>query len=75
VPGGPAVVICAMLKKEVGFSLRTRDPATGKERNNIAITQLERLYDAIREGPRPLTRKQVVALAGLVYGLRSRRRG
>jgi hypothetical protein len=28
VPGRPAVVVHITLKKEVGFSLRTRDPAT-----------------------------------------------
>src|SRR5262245_20011891 len=67
VPGGPPVVIRATLKKEVGFSLRTRDPAAAKERTSIATAQLERLYEAIRNGPRSLTRKQVVALAGLVY--------
>jgi integrase len=67
VPDGPPVVVQTTLKKQVGFSLRTRDPAVAKERTSIATAQLERLYDDIRKGPHPLTKKQVVALAGLVY--------
>ena len=49
------------------FSLQTRDPATAKERTSLATAHLERLYVAIRQGPRPLTNKEAVALAGLVY--------
>ena len=65
--GDPPLVVRTKLEREVKFSLQTRDPATAKERTGIATAQLERLYDAIRNGPCPLTRKQVVALAGLVY--------
>jgi uncharacterized protein DUF6538 len=66
-PGGPSIFVQAKLQREVKFSLQTRDPAIAKERTGMASAQLERLYEAIRKGPRPLTHKEVVALAGLVY--------
>jgi integrase len=65
--GEPAVTVNATLRGQAKFSLHTRDPATAKERTGIATAQLERLYSAIRNGPRPLTHKEVVALAGLIY--------
>jgi hypothetical protein len=51
----------------VKFSLQTRDPATAKERTGLATAQLERFYEALRVGPRRLTRKQVLALSGELY--------
>ena len=53
--GEPAVTVKATLRREVKFSLYTRDPATAKERTGIATAQIERLYSAIRNGRRPLT--------------------
>jgi len=66
-PGGPAIVVQATLREHIKFSLRTRDPATAKARTGIASAQLERLYSAIRNGPRSLDHKEIVALAGLAY--------
>jgi integrase len=67
VSGEAAVIVRATLRGQVKFSLQTRDPATAKERTGLATAQLERIYAAIRTGPRPLTHKEVVALAGLAY--------
>jgi integrase len=65
--GEAATVVRAALRGQVKFSLQTRDPATAKERTGLATAHLERLYAAIRSGPRSLSHKEVVALAGLVY--------
>jgi hypothetical protein len=65
--GEPAMVIRTTLRGQVKFSLQTRDPATAKERNGLATAQLERLFEALRNGPQRLTRRQVVALAGELY--------
>jgi integrase len=65
--GEPAIAVQATLREHVKCSLQTRDPITAKERTGVASAQLERLYSAIRNGPRALTHKEVVALAGLAY--------
>jgi hypothetical protein len=48
----------------VKASLRTREPAICKQRHSAALAYLKRYWQALREGPRHLTHKQVVALAG-----------
>jgi integrase len=65
--GEAAVVVRGTLRGQVKFSLQTRDPATAKERTGLATAHLERLYAAIRSGPQPLSHREIVALAGLVY--------
>src|SRR5262245_23899484 len=61
------LAVSARLGKEVKFSLRTRDPSVAKERHATATAHLERLYEALRKGPVPLTPKQRVALSGVLY--------
>jgi hypothetical protein len=61
------LAVSARLGKEVKFSLRTRDPSVAKERTAMATAHLERLYEALRKGPVPLTPKQRVALSGILY--------
>ena len=48
----------------MGLSLRTRDPAEAKRRHSQAQAYLQSVWQALREGPGPLTNKQVHALAG-----------
>ena len=52
---------------KVAFSLRTKDPAVARARFTPAYAALVRHFDAVRAGPKPLTHKQLVALAGDVY--------
>ena len=51
----------------VMFSLRTRDPAEAKRRHSQAQAYLQGVWQALRDGPKPLTNKQVHALAGDTY--------
>ena len=66
-PGDRPLVVRTQLRKQVKFSLQTRDPAIAKERTGLATAQLERLYEAVRKGPQRLPQKQRVALAGELY--------
>lgn len=67
--GDDPITVTATLGREVKFSLRTSDPSVAKQRTATAIAQLEALYAALRVGPRPLTRRQRIALAGDLYKL------
>ena len=53
--------------ERVFLSLRTRDPGAAKARFMETYGALMRHWEAVRAGPRPLTHKQVVALAGEAY--------
>ena len=52
---------------EVGFSLDTRDPAEAKTREALAIAHLDLVWEAMRHGPRSLTKREAVALSGELY--------
>jgi integrase len=64
--GGGAVLI-GPKTEHTKASLRTREPAIAKQRHSAALVYLERYWEALRSGPRHLTHKEVVALAGVVY--------
>lgn len=49
------------------LSLRTRDPETAKRRTALIAGHLHQLARAVTEGPRPLSQRQAVALAGDIY--------
>jgi hypothetical protein len=67
-PADPPIIVHAALgRTQVRFSLRTRDPAVAKQRQGLATAQFEKLCEAIRNGPRPLTHRQRVALSGVLY--------
>jgi integrase len=51
----------------VKVSLDTKDPGEAKNRYREADMALRRFWDAARNGPQPLSQKQIQALAGLVY--------
>ncbi len=52
----------------VQLSLRTRDPREAKARQGTVTAHLERVWRGLREGPRRLTHRETIALAGEVYG-------
>ncbi len=52
---------------EITVSLRTRDPRESKERQTIVDAYLNGIWQALRDGPKRLTHKQVQALAGEAY--------
>jgi hypothetical protein len=64
--GGSAVRV-GKHSEHVKASLRSREPATVKQRHSAALGYLERYWEALRKGPRHLTNKQIIALAGKVY--------
>ncbi|MBJ3777132.1 tyrosine-type recombinase/integrase [Acuticoccus mangrovi] len=52
---------------ELWFSLGTRDPAEAKVREAAALADLDRTWEALRNGPIRLTKREAVALAGEIY--------
>ncbi|MGO7837067.1 DUF6538 domain-containing protein [Rhizobium johnstonii] len=52
---------------EITCSLRTRDPQEAKERHTTAAAYVDSVWQALREGPKRLTQKQIVGLAGEAY--------
>lgn len=52
---------------DVRVSLRTSDPSEAKQRHSIASAYLSSVWESVRNGPKPLTMKQVSALAGKAY--------
>ncbi|MDJ0933538.1 DUF6538 domain-containing protein [Breoghania sp.] len=53
----------------VKVSLRTKDVSEAKERHRKASAALDDVWEAIRSGPKPLSFKQIQALAGEFYRL------
>nr|WP_245514640.1 MULTISPECIES: DUF6538 domain-containing protein [unclassified Mesorhizobium] len=53
--------------KTVKVSLDTKDPAEAKRRHREADAALHEYWQRFREGPKPLSNKQVQALAGILY--------
>lgn len=51
----------------VKASLRTKDVAEAKERYTKASAALHEFWQSVRSGPKPLTHKQIHALAGETY--------
>lgn len=66
-PGEADIIVSVKVGKEVTFSLRTRDPALVMQRQAAALLQVERQFAALRQGPQPLTKKDRVAISGLLY--------
>jgi integrase len=52
---------------EVSFSLRSRGPAETKQRQAEAQAYLHSIWQGLRDGPRQLSHKQILALAGEAY--------
>ncbi len=54
-------------KTHINISLGTADRATAKAKCGEVTASVERQLKAFREGPKPLTAKQITALSGIVY--------
>lgn len=69
IPVGDEVLHIVVSSKatEIQGSLRTRDPSEAKERQTVALAYLDSVWQSLREGPKRLTHKRVVALAGEAY--------
>lgn len=66
--GGEVVRLTISEKaKDVRVSLRTSDPLEAKSRQAAAIEYLNGIWRSVREGPKRLTHKEAIALAGEVY--------
>ena len=64
-----AITVAAKVGDCLKFSLRTRDPVAAKARHGAALSCANKLFAGIRNGPRPLTLRQIVALSGDVFRL------
>lgn len=51
-------------KSEVTFSLRTRSTEVAKARTGLAEAHLQTFFDGLKQGPKQLTKKEAVAIAG-----------
>lgn len=65
--GAAAQVQITEKTKVVQFSLRTRDPVEAKVREVAALAHLNGVWQSLRDGPRRLTHRQVVAISGEAY--------
>lgn len=65
--GAERINVRAKIGTHVEFSLRTNDASLVKLRHGAALEQFERTCAAYRGGPRALTHKQRVELAGILY--------
>lgn len=54
-------------RTHISISLKTADRAKAKARCPEIAAQVEQQIEALRDGPKPLTHKQVVALSGELY--------
>ncbi|MCF3932290.1 site-specific integrase [Acuticoccus sp. M5D2P5] len=52
---------------EIGFSFDTRDPREAKAREAAALAHLDKTWEAMRQGPKRLTKREAVALSGELY--------
>ncbi|VVB42553.1 hypothetical protein RHAL1_00248 [Beijerinckiaceae bacterium RH AL1] len=64
-------VVAVTASDKVFLSLRTKDAATARARHAAALNALMQHFAAVRAGPKPLTYKQIVALAGQAYRQRA----
>ncbi|MBB3903591.1 site-specific integrase [Methylobacterium brachythecii] len=69
IPVGETVVVrrISAATPDVRISLGTRDDNEAKHRHAVATGYLQGVWRAVREGPRRLTHKEAVALAGEAY--------
>jgi hypothetical protein len=65
--GNGPIIVSVTIGREISFSLRTSDAGCAKERQAAALLQFERWCDNFRTGPKSLTHKEQVALAGVLY--------
>lgn len=63
----PIDLAAAFGRKEVSWSLGTKDPEEAKVRNIEAVRKQGMMWAALRKRPEPLPPQQIVALSGIIY--------
>jgi hypothetical protein len=63
----PADLVAIVGKKEVGWSLGTKDPEQAKVLNTLAVQKQAMIWERHRKRPEPLPHAQIVALSGILY--------
>jgi integrase len=63
----PADLVALFGRKEVSWSLRTKDPEEAKARNVDAVRKQAMAWERLRKRPEPLPHQQIVALSGVIY--------
>jgi integrase len=62
-----ATIVVTPTRKDIRTSLRTRDPQEAKARQAVAMAYLEGVWESVRKGPKRLSHKETLALAGEIY--------
>lgn len=63
----PADLVAIVGKKEVGWSLGTKDPEQAKVLNTLAVQKQAMVWERYRKRPEPLPLAKIVALSGILY--------
>lgn len=63
----PADLVAAVGKKEVSWSLGTKDPERAKTLHALAAQKQATVWERYRKRPEPLPHAQIVALSGILY--------
>ena len=63
----PEALRAVVGKREVRVSLKTKDPREASSRHPAVAAKVVAQWDALREGPKPISLKEAVALAGEAY--------
>lgn len=63
----PAALVALTGKKEVSWSLGTKDPEEAKVRNAAAVQKQALIWARCAKQPEPLPQQQIVALSGVLY--------
>lgn len=63
----PADLVAIVGKKEVGWSLGTKDPEQAKVLNIVAVQKQAMIWERYRKRPEPLPHAKIVALSGILY--------
>ncbi|MBN9006203.1 MAG: hypothetical protein J0H40_12400 [Rhizobiales bacterium] len=67
--GGQPFITTVTIGAEIKFSLRTREDDVAEFRRSVALAELNKVFAAIRAGPRSLTHKQLLGLARAIHEL------
>jgi integrase len=63
----PADLVAIVGKKEVGWTLGTKDPEQAKVLNAFAVQKQAMIWERYRKRPEPLPHAKIVALSGILY--------
>jgi hypothetical protein len=63
----PVDLVAVHGKKDLSYSLQTKDPKEAKVRNIEAVRKQAMILAALRSRPEPLPHQQIVARSGIIY--------